>query len=115
MATTCRPVVTSFILRSPNIIRFYQFDRKQCMNWFEQYQDPDMQGTITPEGMTKFMNDMGVSLESVSYYNVNASFSILHTYDMRFIGHSARNKLAIKCIFHGYELHHCILSFYCLK
>jgi hypothetical protein len=40
------------------------------MDWFEQYQDPDMLGTITPEGMTKFMNDLGVSLESVSYCNV---------------------------------------------
>ncbi|KAM3583039.1 hypothetical protein VKS41_004794 [Umbelopsis sp. WA50703] len=53
------------------------FDRKQCMDWFEQYQDPDMLGTITPEGMTKFMNDLGVSLESVTVlvisWQLNAS------------------------------------------
>ncbi|CAM0139400.1 unnamed protein product [Umbelopsis sp. WA50703] len=53
------------------------YSEKQCMDWFEQYQDPDMLGTITPEGMTKFMNDLGVSLESVTVlvisWQLNAS------------------------------------------
>lgn len=56
------------------IYKFIQFDRKQCMDWFEQYQDPELLGTITPEGMTKFMNDVGVSLESVSITVLNDTF-----------------------------------------
>ncbi|CAO3659039.1 unnamed protein product [Umbelopsis ramanniana] len=42
------------------------FNSKQCSDWFDQYEDPEMKGNITPEGMTKFISDLGLSLESAT-------------------------------------------------
>ncbi|GAB5593033.1 hypothetical protein Unana1_07933 [Umbelopsis nana] len=53
------------------------YSDKQCSDWFEQYEDPDMKGNITPEGMTKFISDLDISLESVTVliisWQLNAS------------------------------------------
>lgn len=41
-------------------------DKKACESWFNMYKDED-EDVISPEGANQFFNDLGISLESVSY------------------------------------------------
>ncbi|KAI9497350.1 hypothetical protein BDB00DRAFT_620330 [Zychaea mexicana] len=42
-----------------------QFNEQACQRWFEQYADPDTPNMISPEGMQRFFEDLGLSLEDV--------------------------------------------------
>ncbi|KAL0087216.1 hypothetical protein J3Q64DRAFT_1471142 [Phycomyces blakesleeanus] len=42
-----------------------QFNEQQCLQWFEQYRDPESPLIITPEGTQKFFDDLGISVEDV--------------------------------------------------
>jgi len=75
------PASLAFWSKKPSLHgSFYSekaFNSKQCSDWFQQYEDSDMKGNITPEGMTKFIDDLGLSLESVTVliisWQLNAS------------------------------------------
>ncbi|KAL1933785.1 hypothetical protein VTP01DRAFT_7875 [Rhizomucor pusillus] len=43
-----------------------QFDTRQCELWFQQYADPDMPDTISPEGTQQFFEDLGFSLDDIT-------------------------------------------------
>ncbi|CDS05733.1 hypothetical protein LRAMOSA08261 [Lichtheimia ramosa] len=42
-----------------------QFDEQQCRLLFKKYADPDTPDTISPEGMQRFFEDLGLSVEDV--------------------------------------------------
>jgi hypothetical protein len=60
-----------------------------------------MKGNITPEGMTKFISDIGLSLESVSDMTALSHQKKVSVAHSLFKGYCARHKLAIKCSLYG--------------
>ena len=44
-----------------------QFDEKQCIQLFNRYADTDTPDLISPEGTRQFFEDLGVSIEDVSF------------------------------------------------
>ncbi|CAO3587018.1 unnamed protein product [Absidia cylindrospora] len=53
------------------------FNEQQCLQWFQYYADPDTPMTISPEGMQRFLEDLGISVEDkmaiVIAWKLNAS------------------------------------------
>ena len=45
-----------------------QFDRQRCAQLFQQYAEPDSPDTITPDGTKQFFEDLGLSIEDVSFF-----------------------------------------------
>ncbi|ORZ17303.1 Cullin binding-domain-containing protein [Absidia repens] len=53
------------------------FNEQQCLQWFQYYADPDTPMSISPEGMQRFLEDLGISVEDkmaiVIAWKLNAS------------------------------------------
>lgn len=46
-------------------IYIIQFNEQLCLQWFQQYADPDTPKLISPEGTQQFLKDLGISVEEV--------------------------------------------------